>query len=516
MTENIYEKLHIPLWVIAFSVMLPTVFSMLATSSVNVAIPYIAGQFGSTRDEANWVVTSYMISHAMMLPITGWLESKFTRRNLLKIISVIFLIGSVICFLAPSLNVLIIGRIIQGIGGGPFMPLSQTILMETFPKKLQAAAMGVFGLGMMVSAIAGPALGGALVENLNWEWIFIINIPVAIMGIVLIHCNVMDSPVKTHIENFDFVGFVALILWLLPMQTVLDKGSQYGWFDCDWIRWLSWFSVCSMVFFIVWELEYKNAITDFRIFKNRNFFLGTILGSGVNMVAYMTLCTLPSFVQSLMGYNAQLSGFSLICRAVTCILFMPVVSKLCEFIDNRIIAIVGYVLLAVGIFSFTQLNMQVSFSYFAIPNIILGAGIMFAFIPITKLALSTVEKEKLTIGAGLHSLSKCVVTAFTISISNAMITSFSQVHQTYLVENLSKFNPVFNHHLNFTAGKFLESLSYNAAVHKAQGVYYKELLSQAKLLSFVDVFEIFIVITVGLIPLIIFLDSGQKKKTVVK
>lgn len=200
MQQDIYEKLHIPLWLIALSIMLPTVFSMLATSSVNVAIPYIAGGFGSTRDEANWVVTSYMIAHAMMLPITGWLESKFTRRQLLKIISVIFMAGSIICFLAPSLNVLIIGRIIQGIGGGPFMPLSQTILMETFPKKLQAAAMGVFGLGMMVSAIIGPFIGGVLVEHLNWEWIFIINIPVAIMGIVLIHCNIMDSPVKKQVE----------------------------------------------------------------------------------------------------------------------------------------------------------------------------------------------------------------------------------------------------------------------------------------------------------------------------
>lgn len=516
MQQDIYEKLHIPLWLIAFSVMLPTVFSMLATSSVNVAIPYIAGGFGSTRDEANWVVTSYMIAHAMMLPITGWLESKFTRRQLLKIISVIFMAGSVICFLAPSLNVLIIGRIIQGIGGGPFMPLSQTILMETFPKKLQATAMGIFGLGMMVSAIIGPFIGGVLVEHLNWEWIFIINIPVAIMGIVLIHCNIMDSPVKKQVENFDFVGFIALILWLLPMQTVLDKGSQYGWFDCTWICWLSAFSICSMAFFIVWELEYKNAVTDFRIFKNKNFFIGTILGSGVNMVAYMTLCVLPSFVQTLMGYNAQLSGMSLLSRAVSCIIFMPIVSKLCEFIDNRIIAITGYILLAVSIFSFTRLNMQISFTCFLIPNIILGAGIMFAFIPITKLALSTVPKEKITVGAGLHSLSKCVMTAFTISVSNAMITSFSQVHQTYLVHNLSNFNQIFQTHVLMTANKFMNALPYFAAIHKSEGVYYKQLISQAKLLSYVDVFEIFIVITVGLIPLIIFFDVGQKNKTVVK
>lgn len=500
-TKSLYEKLNIPLWLITISVMLPTVFSMLATSSVNVAIPYIAGQFGSTRDESNWVVTSYMIAHAIMLPITGWLEVKFTRRKLLKAISIIFALGSVICFLAPSLNVLIIGRIIQGIGGGPFMPLSQAILMQVFPKHLQATAMGIFGLGMMVSAIVGPLLGGVLVEHLSWQWIFIINIPVIVASVVMIHCNVMNNTSTMKIAGFDAIGFSALILWLLPMQTVLDKGSQYGWFDCRWICWLSGFAVCSMVFFIVWELEYKNAITDFRIFKNWNFFIGTILGSGVNTIAYMTLSALPGFVQSLMGYNAQLAGLSLSSRAVSCIVFMVVVSKLCEFVDNRIIAGIGYVLLAISTFSFTQLNLEVSFAYFILPNIILGAGIMFAFIPITKLALSTVQKEKLALAAGLHSLAKCVITAFTISITNALVTAFSQVHQNYLIANLHTNNMPFVIKLSAAVAKFSKYLPDLTALTKANGTIYRQMLSQAKLMSYVDVFAIFALLCFIFIPL---------------
>lgn len=500
-TKTLYERLNIPLWLITISIMLPTVFSMLATSSVNVAIPYVAGQFGSTRDEANWVVTSYMIAHGMMLPISGWLEVKFTRRKLLKIISVIFALGSVICFMAPSLNVLILGRIIQGIGGGPFMPLSQAILMQVFPKHLQAAAMGIFGLGMMVSAILGPLIGGYLVENLSWQWIFIINIPVVVASIVMIHCNVMDNSEKMKIAGFDVVGFSALVLWLLPMQTVLDKGAQYGWFDCRWICWLSGFSVCSMIFFIVWELEYKNAITDFRIFKNWNFLLGTILGSGVNIIAYMTLCALPGFVQSLMGYNAELAGLSLSSRALSCIVFMVIVSKLCEFIDNRIIAGIGYILLTISTFSFTQLNLQISFAYFFLPNILLGAGIMFAFIPITKLALSTVEKEKLALAAGLHSLMKCVITAFTVSITNAMVIAFSQVHQNYLVSNLHSGNMPFLIKLSAGIAKFSKNLPEFTASIKAQGVIYREMLAQAKLMSYVDVFACFALLCFAFIPL---------------
>ena len=509
--KTIYEKLNIPLWLITLSIMLPTVFSMLATSSVNVAIPYMAGQFGSTRDEANWVITSYMIAHAMMLPISGWLEVKFTRRKLLKVISVIFALGSVICFLAPNLNILIIGRIIQGIGGGPFMPLSQAILMQTFPKKLQAVAMGVFGLGMMVSAIVGPAIGGVLVEHLSWQWIFIINIPVIVASVVMIHCNVMDSKTSLKANSFDVVGFVALVLWLLPMQTVLDKGSQYGWFDCNWIVWLSGFSLFSMVFFIVWELEFKNAITDFRVFKNFNFSIGTILGSGVNIIAYMTLSAIPGFLQSLMGYNAQLAGISLSARAISCIVFMVIVSKLCEFVDNRIIAGIGYTFLAISTFMFTQLNLQVSFAYFILPNILLGAGIMFAFIPITKLALATIPKEKLAIAAGLHSLSKCVMTAFTISITNALVIALSQVHQNYLVSNLSVLKMPFIARLGAGVSKFSHYFPIGIANIKANGILYKNTLQQAKLMAYVDVFALFALICLLFLPLCFVLKTESKK-----
>ena len=508
-TKSLYEKLHIPLWLITLSVMLPTVFSMLATSSVNVAIPYIAGQFGSTRDEANWVITSYMIAHAFMLPISGWLELKFGRRKLLKTISVIFAIGSVICFMAQSLNMLIIGRIIQGIGGGPFMPLSQSILIQVFPKNLQALAMGIFGLGMMVSAIVGPALGGTLVENLNWQWIFIINIPVIIASIVMIHCNVMNNSTTLKANKFDVVGFSALVLWLLPMQTVLDKGSQFGWFDSRLICWLSGFALCFMIFFIVWELEFKDAITDFRIFKNWNFCLGTVLASGINIIAYMTLCTLPGFVQALMGYNAQLAGYSLLARALSCIVFMFIVSKLCEKIDNRLIAAIGYLLLLIGTFSFTTLSLQVSFGFFMLPNVILGAGIMFSFIPITKLALATIDKEKIAVAAGLHSLSKCVMTAFTISITNALVIALSQVHQNYLVSNLSQFNMNFLIKLSTFTSKFSNFFPDMTASSKANILIYKQLLLQSKLMSYVDIFSIFALLCLIFMPLCFLLKVNK-------
>lgn len=500
MSKSVAERLNISIWLVAATIMLPTLFSMLATSTVTVALPNIAGVFGSTRDEVNWVVTSYMIAHGIMLPITGWLDNYFGRRNFLKIISVIFAIGSGICLLAPNLNTLILGRIVQGIGGGPFMPLSQAILLQTFPKQKHGLAMGIFSLGVMISAIVGPAIGGFLVDNISWQWIFIVNIPVGIVSVILVHCNVMNNSNRVKTKKFDVVGVIALAVWLLSMQVVLDKGQQYGWFDAAWICWLSAISICAMVFFIVWELEFENAVTNIRVFKNRNFLVGTILGSVVNMVAYATLVVLPVYLQSLMGYTAQLSGLSLVARAVSCMIFLFVVAKLVNFVDSRLLIAVGFLTLGVSTFMFTTLNLNVSFGYMLLPNVLFGMGLMLTFIPIASLSLSTLPKSELAMGAGVHSLSKCVITAFTISLANAFVVRFSQIHQTYLVKDLSSYNLVFQGRLHLLYLKFVHYLAPFIAQKKAYGVLYKQLLVQSKLMAFVDVFALFALLAFLLIP----------------
>lgn len=500
MKKTISERLNISIWLIALTIMIPTTFSMFATSTVTVALPNIAGAFGSTRDEVNWVVTSYMIAHAIMLPITGWLENFFGRRNFLKIISVVFAIGSGICLVAPNLNTLIFGRIVQGIGGGPFMPLSQAILLQTFPKEKHGLAMGIFSIAVMVSAIVGPAMGGFLVDNLSWQWIFIINIPVGIIAAIMVHCNIMKNPERLKTGKFDLTGVISLILWLLSMQVVLDKGQQYGWFDATWICWLSGISICSMAFFVIWELESPNAITDFRVFKDRNFLIGTILGSVVNMVAYVTMVVLPMYLQSSMGYTAQLSGLSLVARAGSCVLFLFVVAKLVNYVDNRLLVSIGFFLLGVSTLMFTSLNLNLSFEFTIIPNIILGMGLMFAFIPIATLALGTLPKSKLAVGAGIHSLSKCIMTSFTISIANAFVARFSQVHQTYLVKNLSLYNLGFQLRVHSLLIKFAHSLAPAIAQKKAYVILYKQLLAQSKILAFVDIFAIFALMAFLLVP----------------
>lgn len=488
-----------PLWLVAFTILLPTSFAMLATSATNVAIPYIAGYFGSTVDEANWVITIYMIANAILIPLTGWLENYMGRVLFLKVFITIFTIGSVICAFAPSLNFLVVGRLIQGIGGGPMMPISQAILIASFPYNKRGQAMALFALAVMVFSIMGPTFGGFIVDNSAWQWIYLANIPVGIFSVVLVHCNVAELKDRVKPDKVDYVGFIALVVWLMSMQIVLDKGQQYNWFDCTWICWLSGVSLFSFIFFIIWELEYHSPIVNLRIFKDKNFFIGTILGSSVNMIIYVTIVLLPSFLQSLMGYTAMLSGMSLAPRVFSCIVMLMIIGPMVEFLDNRILIASGFFFLGLSTIMYANLNLGISFNYVVLPNILMGIGVILVFIPVSALVLGTLPKSQLSAGAGLHSLCKCVMTAFVVSMSSTLVARLSQVHQTYLVHNLSNFNLAFQMRLHSMAGNFMQFAS-NYATHKAGGLLYRQMLSQARLMSYVDVFEMFALIAFILIP----------------
>lgn len=488
-----------PIWLIAVSILLPTSFAMLATSATNVAIPYIAGYFGSTVDEANWVITTYMIANAILIPLTGWLENYMGRVLFLKVFITIFTVGSLICAMAPSLNMLVVGRLIQGIGGGPMMPISQAILIASFPYNKRGQAMALFGLAVMVFSIMGPTFGGFIVDNSAWQWIYLANIPIGIFSVVLVHCNIDELKNRIKPTKVDFVGFGALVLWLLSMQIVLDKGQQYNWFDCTWVCWLAGISLFAFIFFIVWELEYHSPIVNLRVFKDKNFFVGTILGASVNMIIYVTIVLLPSFLQSLMGYNAMLSGLSLAPRVFSCIVMLMLIGPMVEFLDNRVLIATGFFFLGISTIMYANLNLMISFDYVVIPNILMGIGVILVFIPVSGLVLGTLPKTELSNGAGLHSLCKCVTTAFVVSMSSTLVARLSQVHQTYLVRHLSDFSLIFQQKLHALSGHFIY-LASNVANHKAGAVLYKQLLAQSRLMAYVDVFEIFALIAFILIP----------------
>lgn len=510
-TLTVETKKQIPIWLISFTILLPTAFAMLATSETNVAIPNIAGFYGATLDEANWVITSYMVANAVFIPLTAWFENLLGRVNFLKIFIAIFTIGSLLCAFSPSLNVMVFGRIIQGIGGGPLMPISQAILISSFPFEKRGRAMALFALSVMVSSIIGPTIGGFIVDNLNWQWIYLMNVPVGIISCFLIHFFIPEKENRIKPEKVDAVGLILLVVWLFSMQVVLDKGEQFGWFDTPWVCWLTGISVFSFVFFIVWELEVKNPMVNVRIFKDRNFAIGTYLGAFVNMIIYVTIVLLPKYLQSIMGYTAYLSGLSLAPRVISCLVMLSFIDKLVEKFDNRILIAIGFFLLGFSTYYYTNLNLMVSFGYIVLPNVILGAGVILTFIPISGLVLGTLPKSELSAGAGLHSLAKCVATVLSVSLSSTMVARLSQAHQNYLVGNLAGTNPIFYTKIAALSHKLLTHYSGYTAAIKANGMLYKQLITQSKIFAFADVFSIFAIIAFALIPLGFALKVNLKK-----
>ncbi len=503
---------HSPLWLVALSILLPTSFACLATSATNVAIPHISGYFGSTIDEANWIITSYMIANACLILMSGWLENLMGRTLLLKVFITIFTIGSLICAIAPNLNIMVLGRLIQGIGGGPMTPISQAILLAAFPPDKKGIAMSLYGLAVMVFAILGPTFGGFIVDNADWQWIYLVNIPVGILSVSLIHANIEDQEIRKKVGKTDFPGMIALVLWLLSMQIVLDKGQQYNWFDCAWISWLAGFSACSLAFFIVRELECRNPLINLRLFKDKNFFIGTILSSSVNMLVFSTIVLLPQFLQNMMGYTAILSGYVLSPRIISCVLMMIFINSLMKIFDNRILIALGFFFLGISILFFININLSISFIYVAIPQVLMGVGVILVFIPVSALVLGTLPKSELSNGASLHNLCKSAVTAIIASVASTLVARHSQIHQVYLVKNLSDFNLIFQQKFAALANTFMSNSSSTFADIKTNMYLYKSLLTQSRLMAYVDVFAIFALIAFILIPLAFFLNVDTDKK----
>lgn len=511
MAEGVKEERTAPLWLVAISILLPTSFSALATSATNVAIPHISGFFAATSDEVKWVVTSYMISNACLIMLSGWIESILGRKAFLKLSIIIFTIGAFICVSAPSLNVMVLGRFIQGIGGGPMTPIAQTVLLSAFPPEKKGVGMSLFGLAVMVFAILGPSFGGFLVDNLSWQYIYSVNIPVGIISLILVSKNIKDTKHNSKNIHVDFVGMSALILWLLSMQIVLDKGQQYNWFDCAWIFWLSVFSLIMFSFLLAWESDCKNSFMKLRLFKDRNFLFGTIISTGVSMIMFTTMFLAPQFLQNILGYTALLSGYALAPRVISCVFMLLVITPLMKLYDNRLLISIGFLFLGGATFMFTLVNLSVSFWYVAIPNVFLGVGVILTFIPVSALALGTLPKEDLTSGASLHNFCKTIGSAVVVSISSTIVARHSQVHQTYLVDNLSNFNIVFQQKMANYISTFITNASSSFAQTKANAFVYKQMLVQARLMSYVDVFAISALFAFILVP-VAFLMSKEVRK----
>ncbi len=324
-------------WLIALAVMLATFMEVLDTSIAAVALPYIAGSLSATNDEATWVLTSYLVANAIILPASTWFSLRYGRKRFLIACIVIFTVSSFMCGAATSLGMILIARAVQGAGGGALQPLSQAILLESFPPEKRGSAMAVFALGVVVAPVLGPTLGGWLTDTYSWRWAFYINIPVGIFAVYMISRYVKDPSYIREAKpgKLDGIGLGLLAVWLGCLQIILDKGQEDDWFSATWIRWAFGVLVICFVLFLVREFLHKKPLVDLRVFRHRNFTLGCLLIGLFGAAIYGLVTLLPLFYQELMGYTALAAGWAVSPRGVGAIIAMPMIGYLTAKMDNR-------------------------------------------------------------------------------------------------------------------------------------------------------------------------------------
>lgn len=501
-------------YIVAISVLLPAFLSLAASSATNVSQPHIAGFYGATQYEANTVITCYIISGGLMIPVTGYLVRTIGKKLLLYYSIWGFALGCLLCILAPNLQALIAARIVQGVGSGCILPLSQAILLEVFPENQRGVAMGLFGIAAMFSPLAGPFIGGFLTDNWSWQWIFIMNIPLCMLSFLLVKLFVSDEkPQKLkYNKRFDIIGYTAIVVAMGCMQIVLDKGQQFNWFDTPWICWLTGLCIFSFVFFYVWELEYKYPVIDIRVFKDRNFLVGTFISSFINVMLYSTLLLVPMFVQSLLGYSPSMSGLAMFPRAVICLIGLIAAGEISRYVKPKILATIGFLIMGTSVLMLTQMNPTSSMESIVLPNILLCIGVPLAFVPITAMSFQTLPASKNADAAALHALFKNIITAIATAMSATFIARVSQVHQTYLVGNLAAHNVIFRTKLMALQTKFLALYPSVLAHKKANGMLYKELLQQARLGAFFEAFTVLALMSIAIIPLLLLLKTRKSVK----
>ncbi len=499
-------------WLIALAVMLATFMEVLDTSIAAVALPYIAGSVSATNDEATWVLTSYLVANAVVLPASTWFSLRFGRKRFLIACIIIFTVSSFMCGAATSLGMILIARAIQGAGGGALQPLSQAILLESFPPAKRGMAMAVFALGVVVAPVLGPTLGGWLTDTYSWRWAFYINIPIGIFAVVMISRYVQDPTYvkEAHPGKLDGIGLGLLAVWLGCLQIILDKGQEDDWFGAAWIRWAALALVVSFVAFLIREFRHKQPLVDLRVFRDRNFALGCLLiglfGAGI----YGLVTLLPLFYQELMGYTALAAGWAVSPRGVGAILAMPMIGYLTAKIDNRYLIAFGFFLFGVASLWFGEVNLSISQWTFLWAIVISGFGSGCVFVPLSTTTMASLKNEEIGNASGLYNLLRNIGGSIGISVVNTIVARHQQVHQNELVASL---NPGSITTRESIAGmrQYLaaQGASSTTALQQSYRLLGQSVTGQARLWSYVDDFRYMALMCAGCVPIVFLL-----KKTV--
>lgn len=501
-------------WFITGALMLAVFIFAIDGTIANVALPHMAGSFSASHEESTWVLTSYLIASGIIIPMVDWFSKVFGRKKFLLISILVFTIASMLCGIAQSLGEMVIYRVLQGFGGGGIVPIAQAILLESFPKEKRPAAMAVFSLGVLLAPIIGPVLGGWITDNWSWPWIFYINVPFGIAAIILCNMFIEDPPYAAKQKNVktDVAGFLFLCIWLVTLQVVLDKGNNADWFNSSWVCWTFAASIIAGILFFRSQFGNKDSLIDLSVFRDKNFLNGTAILVMISLILYAALAILPQFLQTMLGYTAFLSGFSMMPRGLGCLASVLICASIADNVDNRKLVAAGLIFIGLGGFVFGNLNLQISTVNILIPNFLYGLGMGFAMIPLITLSNNTLMNSQLTNASGVQNMLKNIGSAVGTSMVATFISRFSQVHQHYLVDNLTELNPVFMERLQSSAAALSQYTHASVANYMAQNTLYQQLIQQSYLLAYMDSFRIFGILALVVIPLLFFIDSNVQTK----
>jgi DHA2 family multidrug resistance protein len=479
-------------WVVAISVMLATFMEVLDTAIASVALPYIAGSLAASNSEATWVLTSYLIANAVVLPASNWFALRFGRKRFLISCVVIFTIASFWCGAAPTLWMLLLARVLQGAGGGALQPLSQAILLESFPPKKRGAAMALFGFGVVVAPVLGPTLGGWLTDSFSWRYAFYINIPVGIVAVYMISRFVKDPP---YIKNakagpFDNLGFGLLCLWTGSLQVILDKGQEDGWFGAVWLRWAVGILAVSLVWFVWHSWKGKQPLVNLHILaRNRNFAVGCLLIFLLGFAIYITVAMLPLFYQEVLGYTALTAGIAVAPRGLGSMLGLPVMGMISHRIDNRWLLSAGFAVFGVCSILFANVTLGISPTTLLVPVVVTGFALSFVFVPIASMATAGVSNSEMGNATGIFNLVRNLGGSIGISMAETALIRRESFHQSMIAASAPRTGIWFQQHAAQMSGYFGRSMGHAAGQQAALAAMYMQLERQAMLWSFVDVFR---------------------------
>ena len=501
-------------WLIAISVMLATFMEVLDTSIASVALPHIAGSLSATNDEATWVLTSYLVANAVVLPASPWFSRKFGRKRFLIACIIIFTASSFACGAATSLGMILLARAIQGAGGGALQPLSQAILLESFPPDKRGLAFAVFALGVVVAPVLGPTLGGYLTDTYSWRWAFYINIPIGMFAVFMIMRYIEDPEYIRNAKpgKIDAIGLGLLAVWLGCLQIVLDKGQEDDWFGANWIRWAVGILVVSFLLFLVREVKHENPLVDLRVFRHRNFWLGSVLIGLFGAAIYGLVTLLPLFYQELLGYTASAAGWAVSPRGIGAIIAMPIIGILTSKLDNRWLIASGFLMFGISSLRFGQADLQISQWSFLWAIILSGFGTGFVFVPLSTTAFVGLANEEVGNASGLYNLFRNVGGSVGIAIVNTIIARHAQLHQNELVRSVTSTNIATQNRLH-ELQLYLQLQGYSAvdALQRAYALIGLQVQGQALLWSYVDDFRYMALVCFACIPVVFLLKKAVRR-----